>query len=215
MKEPFCSDPISFVIISDQIALVGGVQYFSTCFGNTHWYNEMVESKDSLMWEAVLCCVFLGKVSVSPLLPLQWPKMPFHPQTESINKRVWHWFTLTKSQRNTPVIWRAVPLLSTQHPARPTVAAPWPQQEQQSPAAARTSPPYPQGLPHFVNLFIAFLTDKLRQTPFLSFPLHPLFPSRAASLLLHHYSQKLLCSCSWSLPSVFLRFWSRVLGGIA
>lgn len=48
MKEPFCSDPISFVIISDQIALVGGVQYFSTCFGNTHWYNEMVESKDSL-----------------------------------------------------------------------------------------------------------------------------------------------------------------------
>lgn len=44
----------------------------------------------------------------------------------------------------------------------------------------------PLGFPHFANLFFELVTDKLRLPPSFPFHLHPSFPSRAASLFLHH-----------------------------
>lgn len=44
----------------------------------------------------------------------------------------------------------------------------------------------PLGFPHFANLFFELVTDKLRLSPSFPFHLHPSFPSRAASLFLHH-----------------------------
>lgn len=178
--------------------------------------------------------VFLGKVSVPSLLPLQCPKMPFHPQTESINKRVCHGST------HTPVVWiyqepekylsllksctfdpplRASLLLSSHPSPAPTCALLRAQQPCQTCHGCHLIPAgtaeltnsqsiisLPLSLPHLVDLFIALVIDKLRQSAFFSFHLHPSCPSRAVSLLLHHYSQKLLCSYCWSLCSVFLHF---------
>lgn len=162
-----------------------------------------------------MCLCSLGRHQCHPSCPSSVQKCPFilrqkaqtkglsliHPPT---NKRVCHCSTLTgppsPGAREAPHLSEELHFYSSlgaslpsSHPSpSPTCAlagSPTPLHDPAGPAELSSSQNFisvPPGLPHLVTLFIASGIDKLRQSPSFSFHLHPSFPSRAASLLLHH-----------------------------
>ena len=107
------------------------------------------------------------------------------------------------------------PVLKAQQPCLTRSACSLPPPAETAELSSNQSVIYvPPGPPHIANLFAELVIDKLRPSPFFPLHSHSSFPARAASLFLHHSSQKSLSSCCWSLHSVFLHFWGRVLRGI-